>query len=71
MDIKECYRKMGGNFDDVMQRLGNESFIQRFVIRFSWGTYIKGCMLKSWIFKIVRFKFTADGDFTWKRIGGL
>ena len=34
MDIKECYRKMGGNFDDVMQRLGNESFIQRFVIRF-------------------------------------
>ena len=27
MDIKECYRKMGGNFDDVMQRLGNESFI--------------------------------------------
>lgn len=34
MDIKECYRKMGGDFDDVMQRLGNESFIQRFVIRF-------------------------------------
>ena len=34
MDIKECYRKMGGNFEDVMQRLGNESFIQRFVIRF-------------------------------------
>ena len=24
MDIKECYRKMGGNFEDVMQRLGNE-----------------------------------------------
>lgn len=34
MDIKECYRKMGGDFADVMQRLGNESFIQRFVIRF-------------------------------------
>lgn len=34
MDIKECYRKMGGDFDDVMQRLGNESFIRRFVIRF-------------------------------------
>ena len=34
MDIKECYQKMGGDFDDVMQRLGNESFIQRFVIRF-------------------------------------
>ena len=37
MDIKECYRKMGGDFDDVMQRLGNESFIQRFVIRFLDG----------------------------------
>jgi|GEM_PF-5324174 len=24
MDIKECYRKMGGNFEDVMQRLGNK-----------------------------------------------
>ena len=86
MDIKECYRKMGGNFDDVMQRLGNESFIQRFVIRFlddpsfqmikdgiekKDAELAKVCMLKSWIFKIVRFKFTADGDFTWKRIGGL
>lgn len=34
MNIKECYQKMGGDFEDVMQRLGSESFIQRFVIRF-------------------------------------
>ena len=34
MDIKECYQKMDGDFEDVMQRLGSESFIRRFVIRF-------------------------------------
>ena len=32
---------------------------------------LKGVCSNLWIFKIVRFKFTADGDFTWKRIGGL
>ena len=34
MTIRECYEKMGGDFDDVMQRLGSESFIQRFAVRF-------------------------------------
>lgn len=34
MTIRECYEKMGGDFDDVMQRFGSESFIQRFAIRF-------------------------------------
>lgn len=34
MTIRECYKKMGGDFDDVMQRLGSESFIQRFAVRF-------------------------------------
>lgn len=34
MTIRECYKKMNGDFDDVMQRLGSESFIQRFMLRF-------------------------------------
>ncbi|MCI6536712.1 Hpt domain-containing protein [uncultured Eubacterium sp.] len=34
MDIRECYQKMGGDFEDVMRRLGSENFIRRFVIRF-------------------------------------
>ena len=34
MDIRECYQKMGGDFDEVMQRLGSESFIRRFAVRF-------------------------------------
>lgn len=34
MNIRECYDKMGANFDEVLQRLGSESFIQRFAVRF-------------------------------------
>lgn len=34
MTTRECYDKMGGDFDDVMQRLGSESFIRRFALRF-------------------------------------
>ena len=34
------------------------------------GTYIKGVMFKSWIFKIVRFKFTADGDLRGRELEG-
>lgn len=34
MNIRECYEKMGANFDEVLQRLGSESFIQRFAVRF-------------------------------------
>lgn len=34
MSIKECYDKMGADFDEVMQRLGSESFIKRFAVKF-------------------------------------
>lgn len=34
MNIRECYEKMGANFDEVLQRLGSESFIRRFAVRF-------------------------------------
>ena len=34
MNIRECYEKMGANFDEVLQRLGSENFIQRFAVRF-------------------------------------
>ena len=27
MNIKECYDKMGADFNEVMQRLGSENFI--------------------------------------------
>lgn len=34
MSIKECYDKMGADFDEVMQRIGSESFIKRFAVKF-------------------------------------
>ena len=34
MNIKECYDKMGADFNEVMQRLGSENFIKRFAIKF-------------------------------------
>ena len=34
MNIRECYEKMGANFDEVLHRLGSENFIQRFAVRF-------------------------------------
>lgn len=34
MDIKECYRKLDGDFEDTLERLCNESLIERFAVRF-------------------------------------
>lgn len=34
MTIKECYEKMGGDFDGVLKRLGSEALIQRFAVKF-------------------------------------
>ena len=34
MTIKECYEKMGGDYEGVLKRLGSEALIQRFAIKF-------------------------------------
>ena len=34
MDLKDCYMKLGGNFDEVMGRLGREQIIRKFVYKF-------------------------------------
>lgn len=34
MTVQECYVKMGGDFDDVVKRLMNESMVKRFVVKF-------------------------------------
>ncbi len=33
MDIKECYAKMGGNYDDVMSRLRTDERIKKFLLK--------------------------------------
>ena len=34
MKIEECYVRMGGDYDDVLRRLGNEERVRRFLSRF-------------------------------------
>lgn len=33
MDLRQCYEKMGGNYDDVFGRLKSEDRIKRFLMR--------------------------------------
>ena len=40
MNLKECYRKLGGDYDEVLTRLYSEDMIRRFLIKFlNDGTY--------------------------------
>ena len=34
MNIRECYDTIGADFEDVLGRLGSESLIQRFALKF-------------------------------------
>lgn len=34
MTLEECYRKMEGNYEDVMGRLKSERLVQKFVLKF-------------------------------------
>ena len=34
MTLKECYQKMGGNYDEVFSRFRKEERVQKFVLKF-------------------------------------
>lgn len=34
MQLKECYDKFGGSYEDIKSRLSNDDLIQRLVIKF-------------------------------------
>ena len=34
MTIQECYKAIGGNYEDVLRRLHNEALIQKFTLKF-------------------------------------
>ena len=34
MDIKECYKEMGADYEDVHRRMGSDSLVERFTLRF-------------------------------------
>lgn len=35
MTIQECYQQMGGDYDGVLQRLGNEERVRKFLLKIS------------------------------------
>ena len=34
MTVRECYEQMGADFDNMLDRLGNEQMVQRFALKF-------------------------------------
>ena len=34
MNLEECYEAMESNYDDVMRRLGSETLVRKFVLKF-------------------------------------
>lgn len=34
MTTKECYEKIGSNYDSVLSRFGNEALVKRFALKF-------------------------------------
>lgn len=34
MSLKECYNAFGGNYDNVLSRLGSEKIVEKFMLRF-------------------------------------
>lgn len=34
MSLQECYRELGGDYEDVMQRLPSETMVKKFVLKF-------------------------------------
>lgn len=42
MNLEECYEVMDGNYDDVMRRLGSETLVRKFVLKFLDDTSFQG-----------------------------
>lgn len=44
MTIQECYQALGGNYDEVLERLRRESMVQKFLLKFpSDGSFALLC----------------------------
>lgn len=42
MNLEECYEAMESNYDDVMRRLGSETLVRKFVLKFLDDTSFQG-----------------------------
>ena len=42
MNLEECYESMDSDYDDVMRRLGSETLVRKFVLKFLDDTSFQG-----------------------------
>ena len=42
MNLKECYEAMDSDYEDVMRRLGSETLVRKFVLKFLEDTSFQG-----------------------------
>lgn len=42
MNLEECYEVMDSDYDDVMRRLGSETLVRKFVLKFLDDTSFQG-----------------------------
>ena len=73
MTVRECYEKIGSDFDKVLERMGSEALVKRFAIKFLEDksfeerrvriprrTHLKGRLRQSWAGQIIRSRQRAD-----------
>ena len=66
MNLEECYEAIDSDYDDVMRRLGSETLVRKFVLKFLDDTsfqgfrtripkctYIERRVHESWIYKVI------------------
>ena len=42
MNLEECYEAIDSDYDDVMRRLGSETLVRKFVLKFLDDTSFRG-----------------------------
>lgn len=52
MTVRECYEKLGGDYDDAMSRVGSEKFISKYLLKFldltDFNDMIEAISIKDW-----------------------
>ena len=60
MTVRECYEKIGSDFDKVLERMGSEALVKRRRVRIPRRTHLKGRLRQSWAGQIIRSRQRAD-----------
>ncbi len=67
MNLEECYEAIDSDYDDVMRRLGSETLVRKFVLKFLDDTSFRGLKeglenqdAESWIYKVIRGQLSIN-----------